>query len=131
MVEDDPAVRLQTRHMLERFGYQVREASSGLEGLEEWEGHRANVDLVLTDMVMPGGMTGRQMAERLWGREPAVKVIFTSGYEQENAGRETDFIRRSKSRFLQKPCSSRQLIETVRQSLDEKWECPRTMATLS
>jgi PAS domain S-box-containing protein len=131
VVEDDPAVRLQTRHMLERFGYQVREASSGLEGLEEWEGHRANVDLVLTDMVMPGGMTGRQMAERLWGREPAVKVIFTSGYEQENAGRETDFIRRSKSRFFQKPCYSRKLIETVRQSLDEKWESPRTMVTPS
>src|ERR1017187_3411573 len=131
VVEDDPAVRLQTRHLLERFGYLVKEASSGREGLEVWEGHRANVDLVLTDMVMPGGMTGRQMAERLWGREPAVKVIFTTGYEQENAGRETDFIRRSKSRFLQKPCSSRKLIETVRQSLDEKWESPRTMVTPS
>ena len=129
VVEDDPAVRLQTRHMLERFGYQVREASSGREGLEVWEGHGANVDLVLTDMVMPGGMTGREMAERLWGQEPGLKVIFTSGYDRENAGRETDFIRRSKSHFLQKPCSSRKLIETVRQSLDEKWESPRTMAT--
>jgi PAS domain S-box-containing protein len=129
VVEDDPAVRLQTRHMLERFGYLVKEASSGREGLEVWEGHGANVDLVLTDMVMPGGMTGREMVERLWGQEPGLKVIFTSGYDRENAGRDTDFIRRSKSRFLQKPCSSRQLIETVRQSLDEKWESPRTMAT--
>jgi CheY-like chemotaxis protein len=84
---------------------------------------------VLTDMVMPGGMTGREMAERLWEQKPALKVIFTSGYDRENAGRDTDFIRRNKSYFLQKPCSSRKLIETVRQSLDEKWEGPGTMLT--
>ena len=65
LVEDEPAVRLTTRRMLERKGYRIREAMSGREALEVWQSHGEEVALLLTDIIMPGEMTGRDLAERL------------------------------------------------------------------
>jgi len=56
----------------------------------------------------------------LWRQKPGLKVIFMSGYSGEVVGKNTEFLRRTKSRFLMKPCSSRILLETGRQSLDGK-----------
>jgi CheY-like chemotaxis protein len=119
-VEDDPAVRLTTRRVLESKGYRILEATSGREALEVWQSHAEKIALMLTDIIMPGEMTGRDLAERLWGQRPGSKVIFMSGYSADVLGTNRDFIRRTRSHFLQKPCSARAILETVRRCLDEK-----------
>ena len=120
MVEDDHAVRLTTRRVLESKGYTIREATNAREALELWHSHAGEIALLLTDIIMPEEMTGRDLAEQLWGQSPGLKVIFMSGYSADVVGKNTDFIRRTRSHFLQKPCPSRALLETVRRSLDEK-----------
>jgi len=116
LVEDEVAVRKLTRKILERHGYQVWEASNGVEALQRWEEHRGTVALLLTDLVMPGGMSGQQLAGQLVAMQPQLKVIYTSGYSAEIAGREFEL--RPGEAFIQKPCPTAQLVETVRQSLD-------------
>jgi signal transduction histidine kinase len=120
LVEDDTAVRLVTRRILEAFDYQVVEATSGRAAMEIWRSRAMKIDLLLTDIVMPDGVTGRELAEALFVERPALKVIFMSGYGMEMVGERTEFIQRTKSLFLQKPFSSRLLIQTVRKCLDEK-----------
>jgi two-component system cell cycle sensor histidine kinase/response regulator CckA len=120
LVEDEPALRLMTRRLLERKGYRIREATDGQEALEVWQSHAGEISLLLTDIIMPGEMTGRELAERLWRQRPGLKVIFTSGYTADVLDDNTDFIQRTRSYFLQKPCPSRALLETVRRCLDEK-----------
>jgi CheY-like chemotaxis protein len=119
LVEDDHAVRLTTRRVLETKGYTVREATSAREALELWQSHAGEIALLLTDIVMPGEMTGRDLAERLWEQRPGLKVVFMSGYSAEVLGTGTDFIRRTRSYFLHKPSTSRAILETVRQCLDQ------------
>ena len=120
LVEDDNSVRTTTRRVLERFGYKVCEAVSSGEALEIWRGQSEGIALLLTDIIMPQGVTGRELAEQLRAERQGLKVIFLSGYGEDVSGRDTEFIRRSKSRFVQKPCSSRTLVETVRECLDEE-----------
>jgi CheY-like chemotaxis protein len=124
LVEDDPAVRLTTRRILERKGYRIREAAGGREALEQWQSHANEIALLLTDIIMPGEMTGRDLAEQLWAQRPGLKVIFTSGYTADALGANTDFIQRTRSHFLQKPSSSRAILDTVRRCLDEKESAP-------
>jgi PAS domain S-box-containing protein len=119
LVEDDSGVRMTTRRVLESLGYRVCEATSAREALEIWRGRPEEIALLLTDVIMPESVTGRELAEQLRAERPGLKVIFLSGYAEDVAGRDTDFIRRTKSRFLQKPCSSRTLLATVRECLDE------------
>ena len=69
---------------------------------------------------MPQGVTGRELAEQLRTEKQGLKVIFLSGYGEDVSGGDTDFVRRTKSRFVQKPCSSHTLLETVRECLDEE-----------
>jgi DNA-binding NtrC family response regulator len=120
LVEDDDAVRFTTRRVLESRGYTIREATTGREALELWRQHVEEIPLVLTDIIMPGGMTGLEMAEHMWGHRPQMKVIFMSGYSADILCTNTEFIRRTKRRFLQKPSSARLLLETIRRTLDEK-----------
>jgi len=116
LVEDDPAVRQLTRVVLSRSGYQVLEAANGPEALKLRERQTAPVHLLLTDMVMPEGMNGRELAAQLQGQDPHLKVIFTSGYTAEFAGRELAL--REGQNFLQKPSTPRQILEAVRRCLD-------------
>ncbi len=116
IVEDDPYVRALTRVVLERQGYHLLEAAHGAEALRIWDQHGGAVDLLLTDIVMPEGMSGRELAARLRSRNPKLKVIFTSGYSADIAGRELS--ERERQSFIQKPSSPRQLLETVRRCLD-------------
>jgi two-component system, cell cycle sensor histidine kinase and response regulator CckA len=115
MVEDEPAVRLLTRHVLQRAGYRVIEAASGTEALNLFERNTA-IDLVLTDVVMPEGMGGRELADRLLDLNPALRVIFTSGYSPDFAGRELPL--KDRQWFLQKPATPNDILEAVRTALD-------------
>jgi len=117
LVEDDQAVRQTTRRMLEAFGYNVHEAASAIEGMDVWAKRTGQISLLLSDIVMPEGLNGDELADRLRQQNPALKVILMSGYSREAAGKDPGF-QQKKIRFLQKPCSSRLLLDTVRQSLD-------------
>jgi two-component system, NtrC family, sensor kinase len=119
LVEDDESVRLLTRRVLENFGYRVQEATSGRKALECWREHVSEIDLVLTDIIMPGGVSGRELAEQLQACRPALKVVFMSGYSGESLGKDHGFMERTRGCFLQKPCTANSLLETVRRCLDK------------
>ena len=116
LVEDDESVRLLTRMVLEKAGYHLLEAEDGAEALTIWNKAGEKIDLLLTDIVMPGGISGRDLATRLQERKPGLKVILASGYSSEMAGRELTL--QPGQNFIQKPCSPSELLELVRLSLD-------------
>ena len=118
LAEDEPALRALVRSVLTRLGYRVLEAPTGLRALELWQQNRDDIRLLLTDMVMPDGMTGRELAERLLTSNPNLKVIYTSGYSPEIAGK--NFPLREGVDFLAKPFAAPMLAETVRAQLDCK-----------
>ena len=119
LVEDDFSVRAVTQRLLETFGYRVWKAASAQEALKIWHAHAAEVELLLTDIMMPGSLTGRELAEQLCHENPQLKVVFMSGYSADAARGETDFVHRLGGCFLQKPCASRTILETVRRCLDD------------
>jgi PAS domain S-box-containing protein len=119
LVEDDENVRALTRRVLEHFGYRVMEAATGHQALELWPAQGDGVDLLLTDVIMPQGVSGRELAEQLRARRPALKVLFMSGYSGDMAGPKSEQVRPAKARLLQKPCPSQELLSAVRQCLDE------------
>ena len=116
VVEDEPTLRALVCLVLRKHGYQVFEAGSGPAALPVWAQQHRKIDLLLTDMVMPEGMTGRELAEKLKGEKPALKVLYTSGYSPDLLGR--DFPLVHGLNFLQKPFPPALLALTVRQCLD-------------
>ena len=113
LVEDDADVRMVMRGVLEASGYQIWEASNGVEALNIWKTNASQIDLLLTDLVMPGGLTGWELADRLREERPGLKVILTSGYGPDKAG-----TIHPHSHVLQKPFTLECLTETVRSCLD-------------
>src|SRR5262249_7065643 len=73
LVEDELVVRELARMVLEDYQYRVLEAGSGVQALKVWEENKHDIDMLLTDMVMPEGMTGRDLAERLQAEKPGIK----------------------------------------------------------
>lgn len=117
VVEDEHNVRDLVCAILECHGYRVLQAASGRKALEVWAERRADIDLVLTDLVMPDRMNGRELAERLWQDQPRLKVIFTSGYSADVVGR--DFVLRHGLNYLQKPYHPHKLALAIREVLDQ------------
>ncbi len=118
IVEDEPDLRTLVREILLHYGYEVLEAGSGPEALPIWQKHSADIDLLLTDLVMPGNMTGRELAEKLRSQRPDLKVIYTSGYSVETLGK--DFAIKRGVNFLPKPYQPMTLVKMVRECLDAK-----------
>jgi len=118
VVEDEPTLRSLVSKVLERSGYAVIESSSGLAALELCSKTKPHIDLLLTDMVMPDGISGLQLAETLKGQNPGLKVIFTTGYSAELMGK--DFQIKEGVNFLQKPYPPQKLVQTVRNGLAAK-----------
>ena len=94
------------------------QAGAGAEAVEIWRSHKDEICLLLTDLIMPGNMNGRELAEILWMERPELKVIFTSGYSADVVGK--DFKIESDVNFLQKPYHPQTLAVTVRRCLDGK-----------
>jgi len=115
LVEDEPVVREFVGEVLQHYEYRVIEAASGNEALRVWDENDGKVDLLLTDMVMPEGMTGHDLALQLRRRKPDLKLIFTSGYSAEVMG--IDF-GQTDAAFLSKPYLPSALAQLVRQCLD-------------
>jgi CheY-like chemotaxis protein len=100
VVEDEPALRALVKRICERAGYRVIEAETGEHAWTILGGSAERVDLLLTDLIMPGAVSGKELAMRLQQRNPRTKVIFTSGYSQETVG--SEFFQEGVN-FLQKP----------------------------
>jgi PAS domain S-box-containing protein len=116
LAEDELMVRKLVRSILERHGYQVLAADTGVEALKLWREHRGSVALLLTDLVMPGGLSGLELARQMQAENSLLKVVFISGYSAEIAGRELQL--HSGENFVQKPFTTEQLLDTLRRSLD-------------
>ena len=101
---------------MKQKGYNVIEAADGCKALELLDTNLAPIDLLLTDIVMPGGINGRELADIMRNQNPNLKVIFSSGYSADIAGKEVPLD--AGQSFLQKPFTTDQVLATVRQCLD-------------
>jgi len=118
LVEDEEIVRRPIGIYLRKLGYQVIEAANGNQAFTLWRRHRDQIDLLYTDMVMPEGVTGLELADKLRGEKPELKIIISSGYSTEismqgvpaNAG----YV------YLPKPSPSATIAATVRECMEKK-----------
>jgi signal transduction histidine kinase/ActR/RegA family two-component response regulator len=115
VVEDDPRLRKVITRILRTVGYQILDAGSGEEAIALTAKQATPIDLLLTDVVMPG-LNGRALAERLLATRPALKVIFMSGYTNDAIVRRG--VHNAETAFLQKPFSHEDLARMVREALD-------------
>jgi signal transduction histidine kinase/CheY-like chemotaxis protein len=116
LVEDEPELRALSRQILECYGYRIFEAGTGAEALKLWPEHAQEIDLLLTDMVMPEGITGWELAGKLRAERPDLKVICASGYSIDLLNKQFD--EPGAIRFLQKPFKPQMLALAVRECLD-------------
>lgn len=115
IVEDETTVRTIVKHVLTSHGYKVHEAANGREALTLWDEIGPQVDLVLTDMIMPGGIGGHELAAQLSARKADLKIIYTSGYSAETFRR--DSILPEDALLLRKPYTAAQLLKEVHRLL--------------
>ncbi len=118
LVEDEKPVRELVARVLEKHGYTVLQAATGVEAVEIWRDRKEDIALMLTDLVMPDNMNGRELAEKLWTDRADLKVIFSSGYSADIVGK--DFRLEPELNYLQKPYQPQTLILAVRRCLDGK-----------
>ncbi|HEY6781089.1 MAG TPA: response regulator, partial [Thermoleophilaceae bacterium] len=111
VVEDEDAVRRLTQRILSRAGYSVIEAVGGPAALAAWKAHPGEIDLLLTDVVMPG-MSGKELADQL-----GVVPVFMSGYTDDVVLRHG--VAAGQPRLVQKPFDAATLLAAVRAALDE------------
>ena len=115
LAEDEAAVATLAARILSRNGYEVIIATDGVEALKHWHSHQDKIALLFTDMVMPGGISGRELASRLVREKPALRVVYTTGYSGEMLGVESGL--RAGENFLQKPYTSELLLKAIREML--------------
>jgi two-component system, cell cycle sensor histidine kinase and response regulator CckA len=116
VVEDEEPLREMVSLVLTTQGYKVLTASSGVEALKIYEQANRRIDLLLTDMVMPGGIMGGDLAERLRAINRDLRVIFTSGYSPGMAGKDISLL--DSRNFLPKPYPIGKLAHFVREILE-------------
>jgi len=115
LVEDEEAVRGLARLILNQSGYKVFEADCGAAALDIWAERASQIDLVLTDMVMPGGISGRALADTLRQTRPGLKVVYTSGYSPSKSDQDPSLLDGLK--FLPKPYNPDKLVRAVQDCL--------------
>jgi two-component system cell cycle sensor histidine kinase/response regulator CckA len=116
LVEDDALVRQLVQEVLRKYGYVVLETSTGKEALEMAQMYRAPIDLLITDVILPGGIRGTQVARQLLAQRPHLKVLYMSGYT-DNAIVQHGVLGAGVA-FLQKPFTPETLARKVREVLD-------------
>ena len=115
LAEDEASLNTLAQTILRRLGYTVLAAENGQQALQLWEEHNGEVDLLLTDVIMPL-MSGSELAHELRGRKPNLKVLFMSGYTDDMIA--SHGVMTGETQFLQKPFTSEKLGRTVRDVLD-------------
>jgi PAS domain S-box-containing protein len=115
VVEDEAGVRALVIKLLKDLGYRVLQAQSGPHALDVWRQHGDEVNLLITDIVMPDGMNGVELAERVRRHRPELKVIYTSGYL---ADLSREDIARHSDAYIAKPFRLMELARLVRRTLD-------------
>ena len=116
VLEDESMLRMMIEEVLRTFGYNVQAAASGEEALQTWRQHQGRFDLLLTDMLLPDGINGRQIAEQLKAESANLKVVYASGFTSETLeGIQEELV--EGVNFLQKPYTTKTLAQTVRQCL--------------
>jgi PAS domain S-box-containing protein len=118
VVEDERDLREIITRTLNRHGYRVFQAVDGNNALEIWREYKQDIHLLFTDVIMPGGMNGRELAEKLWVEKPNLKVIFSTGYGADALGK--GFRLDPDLNYLQKPYLPHALARLVRRCLDAK-----------
>jgi CheY-like chemotaxis protein len=114
LADDEAGVRALARQVLAAAGYVVLEAADGDEALRRAEAHPGRLDLLVSDVMMPG-LGGRELAERLLARDPALRVLYLSGHTEDEVVRQG--VSNAEVHFLPKPFSPAALVEKVRQVL--------------
>jgi two-component system, cell cycle sensor histidine kinase and response regulator CckA len=112
VVEDEHGLGKMIAQILRQHGYRTLSADSGVEALDLWKLHREEIDLVLTDMVMPGGVSGQDLKELFSAEKPNLKVLLMSGHKSEPASPGQPLV-------LHKPYTPGLLLNTIRHLLDE------------
>ncbi|MEJ2690539.1 MAG: response regulator [Deltaproteobacteria bacterium] len=115
LAEDDNYVLRLLVEMLQSLGYQTLSATDGEEALRVANEFQGRIDLLLTDVIMPG-LNGRELADRLQEKRPELKIIFLSGYAADSIAHFK--VRKERESFHQKPLSPRQILKAIRQMLD-------------
>jgi PAS domain S-box-containing protein len=118
VVEDERDLREIVTRTLNRHGYRAFQAVDGHDALKIWHEYKSEISLVFTDLVMPGGINGRELAEKLWAERPTLKIIFSSGYGADILGK--NFKLDTALNYLQKPYLPQTLARAVRRCLDGK-----------
>jgi CheY-like chemotaxis protein len=113
-VEDEDSVRELVRETLQSKGYTVMEACDGINGMKVAETHHGKIDILITDVVMPG-MSGRELAQRVSASRPTIKVLYLSGYTEDAIIHEG--VLDPGTAFLQKPFTLQALARKVRDVL--------------
>ena len=115
VVEDEPAVREIAVAILTDLGYRVLEAADGAEGLRVFGANAAAIELLLTDVILPGPVRGREMAEQITAIRPEIRTLFMSGYTENSIvhhGRLDDGVQ-----LISKPFKREQLARKVAEAL--------------
>src|SRR6266516_4873615 len=115
VVDDEPAVRVVTKRILQRSGYAVLDAPGGVEALDTLREHPGPIHLLLTDVIMPE-MNGREVAQRVREQRPGIRVVYMSAYSPEAIAH--DGLLDAGAAFVRKPFESGMLLQTVRRALD-------------
>lgn len=111
LVEDETAVLKVLTGFLKRNGYRILTAENGAKALETWEQHKQEIQLLISDMVMPGTIGGQDLAQRLKTEKPSLRVVLISGYNPEMVGHNVSLP--EEFRFLAKPFTPQALSELV------------------
>ena len=118
LVEDDASVRNLVTRLLTLHGYRLIVAENGRAALPIWKQHKNEIDLLLTDVVMPHGISGRELASRCQAESERLRVIYTSGYNLElSTG--NGWLREG-VQFVQKPYQPEQLLNAVRTAFQKQ-----------
>jgi two-component system cell cycle sensor histidine kinase/response regulator CckA len=116
LVEDEDMVRQLAERVLKEYGYTVLVSTHGAEALEMAEKHSDSIQLMVTDVVMPGGLNGKQLADRMAASRPEMKVLYISGYADGSLFSSTE--RDAQVHLLEKPFSPVVLVQKARELLD-------------
>ena len=125
LVEDEESVRELVRVTLASRGYKVLEAENGECGLNLAEGYKDNIDILITDVVMPG-IGGRELAKKLVSLRPGISVLYLSGYTEDAVVTQGKL--GPNSAFLQKPFTLQNLAKKVREVLRDRSATPKSIA---